>query len=114
MRSAHASSALGLSPAGRNRRRSFSHHVESAFGKAVFRGMACCVLSFPMVAPPADSDADEVTVHFAEPHTTSAEARRYLQQTQAPPRGRSWEEARVIGQSIGSRGVTFRFSFRAA
>ena len=56
--------------------------------------------------PPADLD-----VHFAEPHTTLEEALRYLRASREPPDGHDWNDAKVVGQSIGPRGVTFRFSF---
>ena len=56
--------------------------------------------------PPADLE-----MHFPEPHTTSEQALEYLRNTREPPEGHAWDDAKVAAQSIGSRGVTFRFHF---
>lgn len=59
-----------------------------------------------MSVPPADLD-----VHFPEPHTTLEDAIRYLRVTREPPEPHDWEDATLVAQSIGPRGVTFRLRF---
>jgi hypothetical protein len=66
-----------------------------------------------MTALPPDRDAHEIVVRFAEPHTSAAAARAYLRSGRPAPLGRSWDEARLMSQSVGPRGVTFRFAFPA-
>ncbi len=65
-----------------------------------------------MTGPPAgDLNAHEVEVHFAERYMTSSGALGYLREQRQPPPGRSWDEARMLRQSINRSGVTFTFYF---